>query len=316
MATNLYLLLLELLVRGGAMRIFRILLVLILCFSIQAIADGYREGHGDFPHGNVYLVNPEVDEGTTEVELRVDKTGFLKGPYVHVQMEYRSGGNRGRKEVSVKDVSVPQATVYYHAHKGYEFLIKNGFERFKGSLHIVLSQRKVLPLSIRPEYNTIFFGKKGLSKHTLDADIISGAVARLFVMKALGLSSRDKLPMENKAILFGISYYLACAVSDRPVFASSVKNLNISRVNPDGMRSNEENLSLLLASVLWSIGESTSVSLTTELVINAIPFLEKGSSINDLMLNLIQSDFEINDGDNIRLIYEIFDDAGLARRVR
>ena len=262
---------------------------LFLFFAITLCA-GTRD-IGELPHGNIYLVNPEVDDGkTTNVTLHVDRSGVLKNDFIHIVKE--TSGVEVEIPAKFSDVvPVLPATVYYHALNAYIFMLHVGFPAFQNEIKIILSMSKTEPLTIFPEEKIIIFGKNGLKKHALDSDIIASAIISMFVMTSMEISSTDNLSNELKGIIYGISYYLSCVLSQKSIFASSVLNFDISVLDDKVTnRNNKENISQKVATFFWHLESALKANVTNTLLVNSVFYMNRSSSLNDFILKMLQFD--------------------------
>jgi hypothetical protein len=288
-------------------------LVSSICFANTTSMEKFREGLGEFPIGDVYFVNPDQDPKTVEVRLEVDLSQvYLKNKFVHVVEEVQSVRHQ---EIYAPTSSPLQATVFYHADYAYKFMVRNGFILFGEQIKLILSRIKTEPLLLKPQRLNLIFGKGGLKSHALDADIIYSSVARLLIMHSMGISSDKDLSSEERAILFGMSYFLAAAMNHRPtenLMESSVfRRGPISKPLP---KDNNENLSLGLARVLWGISLDSSIPIVNRLIAETTYYMDQLHSINFFIYNLIQSDIGIYRGVHSELIYTKFDEAGMVKK--
>ena len=150
---------------------------------------------------------------------------------------------------------------------------------------------KTEPLTIFPEEKIIIFGKNGLKKHALDSDIIASAIISMFVMTSMEISSTDNLSNELKGIIYGISYYLSCVLSQKSIFASSVLNFDISVLDDKVTnRNNKENISQKVATFFWHLESALKANVTNTLLVNSVFYMNRSSSLNDFILKMLQFD--------------------------
>ena len=166
-----------------------------------------------------------------------------------------------------------------------------GFPAFQNEIKIILSMSKTEPLTIFPEEKIIIFGKNGLKKHALDSDIIASAIISMFVMTSMEISSTDNLSNELKGIIYGISYYLSCVLSQKSIFASSVLNFDISVLDDKVTnRNNKENISQKVATFFWHLESALKANVTNTLLVNSVFYMNRSSSLNDFILKMLQFD--------------------------